>query len=250
MQADTAVHTAAVRCLPRHGRRVRRSTPSSGSGRRRHIGPIDRARQSRHAYLVQPMLDPSTLGERVLGGATPDPDHPYLRALAEVLSIVTPHLSVDAQVTNFSFDGERLTLVDVGTPFLWDDTGSLQFDLGPFLRMLSAPLRPIVAREMHKTVQRWREPRTVAVDIVANLYREQMPEWVEPTIDAMNRRWQWEAPIEAGEAQAIYDEDRKLWPLLKRLQAVERGWQHKVRRRPYDFFIHSTFADREHRPSA
>ncbi len=194
-------------------------------------------------YLVQPLLDPESLGHNLLAASTPSPDHPYLVALAEVMGVVTPHLSIDAQVTNFAFDGTRLTLIDVGTPFLWNERGRLRFDLDPFVRMLPTPVRGLVAREMHKTVQRWRDPRGVAVDVAANLHREGMPEWIDPAIEAMNRRWEWPTPIAAAEARAFYDEDRRIWPLLKRLQRVERRWQQSVRRRPYDFFIHSTFDD-------
>lgn len=83
-----------------------------------------------------------------------------------------PDLSIDAQVTSFSWDGSGLTLVDVGTPFLWDENGKLRFDMKPFIRMLPAPTRRLAARELTKLVTRWNDPRRVGIDIVANLYRE------------------------------------------------------------------------------
>ncbi len=139
-------------------------------------------------------------------------------------------------------------LLDVGTPFVWDDGGSLVFEMAPFTRMVPAPLRSSVVREMNTAVQRWRDGRGVAVDIVANLHRQGLPDWVAPTVIAMNRRWDWSHPIDAIEAQAFYEEDLKTWPRLKRLQAVERWWQQAVRRRHYDYFIHTTFADRQSNP--
>jgi hypothetical protein len=195
-------------------------------------------------YVVQPLLDSASLGHNVLSASAPDPSHPFLVALADVMSIVTPHLSVDAQVTNFAFDGVELTLIDVGTPFHWDEDGTLLFEMAPFTRMVPALLRGSVVREMTTAVERWRDGRGVAVDIVANLHRQGLPEWVAPTIAAMNERWDWSNPIEALEAQLFYEEDLKTYPRLKRLQAVERWWQQAVRRRTYDFFIHSTFSDR------
>lgn len=192
------------------------------------------------SYLVQPMLDAGSLGHNVLKAAEPDPDHPFLAALADALAIVAPDLSIDAQVTNFSWDGSRLTLVDVGTPFLWDEAGRLRFDMTPFLRMLPAPTRPLARRELTKLVTRWNDPRRVGIDIVANLYREGIPEWVDATVVALNRRLDGE-PITAEEAREFYEEDVKIWPLLKRLQALERWWQKSVRRKPYDWFIYSSF---------
>ena len=192
------------------------------------------------SYLVQPMLDSASLGHNVLRAAEPDPDHPFLVALAKALDVVSPDLSIDAQVTNFSWDGTQLTLVDVGTPFLWDKTGKFRFDMKPFAQMLPAPTRALAIRELTKLVTRWNDPRRVGIDIVANLYREGIPEWVDATVVALNRQLDGD-PITAEEAREFYDEDVKIWPLLKRLQAAERWWQTSVRRRPYDWFIYSSF---------
>jgi hypothetical protein len=193
------------------------------------------------AYLVQPILDADSLGHNVLKASEPDPDHPFLAALGQALQVVSPTLSVDAQVTNFSWDGSSLTLVDIGTPFLWDDDGTFRFDMKPFARMLPTPTRPLAIRELTKLVTRWNDPRRVGIDIVANLYREGIPEWVDPMVLALNRELAPVDPITAEEARAFYEEDVKIWPLLKRLQAVERWWQTSIRRRPYDWFIYSSF---------
>ena len=192
-------------------------------------------------YLVQPLLDESTLGHNVLRSATPDPDHPFLVALAQSLRVVSPTLSIDAQVTNFAWDGSALTLVDVGTPFMWDEHGRLRLEIKPFAQMLPAPTRPIAIRELTKLVTRWNEPRRVGIDIVANLYREGLPEWVDPVVIALNRVLPSGDSITADEAKEFFEEDKKIWPLLKRLQTVERWWRTTVRRQPYDFFIYSSF---------
>lgn len=193
------------------------------------------------AYLVQPLLNSETLGDNVLRAATPSPDHPFLRALAQSLDIVSPTLSLDAQVTNFSWDGSKLTLIDVGTPFMWDQTGKLRLEIASFTKMLPAPTRPLAVRELTKLVSRWNEPRRVGIDIVANLYREGLSEWVDPMTIALNRWLVDGEPITADEARAFFEEDKKIWPLLKRLQAVERWWQTTMRRQPYDYFIYSSF---------
>jgi hypothetical protein len=205
------------------------------------IVPIER-RDMVVSYLVQPMLDSASLGHNVLAASEPDPDHPFLVAVAESLDVVSSKLSIDAQVTNFSWDGSKLTLVDVGTPFLWDDVGTFRFDMAPFVRMLPAPTRPLAVRELTKLVSRWNDRRRVGVDLVANLYREGIPEWVDPAIVALNRKLDSGDAITAAEAREFYDEDVKIWPTLKKAQALERWWQTSVRRRPYDFFIYSSFS--------
>jgi 4-amino-4-deoxychorismate lyase len=60
-------------------------------------------------YVVQPLLEPSSLGHLVLAAAEPDADHPFLKAPAESLAVVSPTFSIDAQVTNFSTRGDSAT---------------------------------------------------------------------------------------------------------------------------------------------
>ena len=196
---------------------------------------------SQIAYLVQPLLDASTLGHKVLGPAEPDPEHPFVSALAKAVLIASRDLSIDAQVTNWSWDGSALTLLDVGTPFLWDAEGTLAFDMDPFLVMLPAPTRGLVKGDLTKMINRWREPSGVALDVVANLFREGLDQWVDPMIVAFNDVLGGNA-VDRAEAQAMYDEDLKTWPRLAKLKQLERTWRTKVRRKPYDFFIQTTYA--------
>lgn len=205
-----------------------------------HVVGIERG-DSTVGYLVQPMLDSATLGNNVLAVAEPDADHRLLAAVADAAARATSTCSIDAQVTNFAWDGEELTLLDVGTPFLWTEDGDLRLDLTPFAQMLPLPVRGLAGRELTKVIGRWINPRTVAVDVVSNLLREGLDEWVDPMIIALNRRLAPDEPITLAEAQRLYDEDRRLFPMLVRLQGVERWWQKKIRRRTYQWFIWSTY---------
>ncbi len=194
------------------------------------------------AYLVQPLMPAETLGHNILRASEPNPDNPFLVTLSETIGMASSSISIDAQITNWSWDGTTLSLIDVGSPFVWDDRGRLRFDMGPFLPMIPAPVRGQVRRDLEKMINRWQTPRGVAVDVLANLMREGLDEWVEPGLEALNRAVATEHPIDRLEVEQIYDEDRKTWPRLVRLKRVQRAWQTKIRRRPYDFFIQSTYA--------
>lgn len=193
------------------------------------------------AYLVQPALPTDQLANNVLRASEPDAEHPLLVAVVDTLDLVNPEFSLDAQIANFAWDGAQLVLMDVGTPFLWDSNGAFRLDMTPFARMLPAPVRPFAKRELTKLVSRWNDPRRVGIDIVANLYREDLTEWVDATVAAVNKKLGPGNPVTVDEAQAFYHEDLKLWPALKRAQAIERWWQTTVRRRSYDWFIRSSF---------
>lgn len=188
-------------------------------------------------YLVQPLLAAETLGPKILLGSDPDPEHGFLGALTETVALASDRLSIDCQVTNWSWDQERLTLLDVGTPFRWNALGELDFDMRPFAAMIPAPFRSLVIKDMTKVIGRWKEPRAVAVDVVSNLHREGLEHWVDPVIAAFNRGLELSDPIQAAEARAMFEADARTFPRLKRLQQMERAWQNSIRRRPYGFFV-------------
>jgi hypothetical protein len=203
---------------------------------------LERSDGSTIAYLMQPLLDASTIGGDVLRSTEPVEDHPLLTTIGEhVLQVLDGSISIDAQVTNWSWEDGVATLIDVGTPFLWTSSGDLEMDMNPFIRMLPAPVRPVVKREMNKLTQRWRKPSGVLNDAVGQLLREKLDDWAAPASATWSRQL-----VEAGHeptsleaARKAYTDDLKLWPTLKRLQRAERRYC-GLRSRPYDYFIQSS----------
>lgn len=191
-------------------------------------------------YLVQPLLPKDTLGREVLARSAPDANHRYVRAIVETMHCVSNRISIDAQVTNFAWDGHQATLLDVGTPFMWNADGSMRLDLEPFAAMLPAPARRMMRSELTDVVERWKSPRAVGTDIVANLLREGLGEWVDPMIEALSTAIPGE-PISRADAQASLAEDLKTFPKIVKLKKVQRAFRTRVQRKPYDFFINSTY---------
>ncbi|MCP3939694.1 MAG: hypothetical protein GY708_30490 [Actinomycetia bacterium] len=190
------------------------------------------------AYQVQPLFPSETIGDNVLRAAEPDPEHPLLVSLASMMNLVTDRVSFDSQMTNWSWDGETPTLVDVGTPFFWHEDGELVIDLKPLVRAIPAPLRRFVLNDVAPLLARYQVPRNVAIDIVAQLMRIELDEWIEPTITALNA--ELDQPIDEAEGRASLADDHKSLPRLKRLQKIERTWSTWIRRRSYDYFIQPT----------
>jgi Family of unknown function (DUF6206) len=187
-------------------------------------------------FHVQPMVPPGAIATDVLRGTVPAADHPVVTGVADAVSRATADgVGVDAQLANWAvLDGVPHQL-DLTTPFLTRPDGRLAFDTGPFLASLPAPLRPIVDREMQSLVRRWLSARGSLLDLVANLYKEGLDPWVAPVLGVVNRRVG--PPITAAEALRIHHQDRRLWPLLLRLQKSERWWRTTVRRRGYEFLL-------------
>lgn len=195
------------------------------------------------AYQVQPLLDAETLGERVLGAAEPDREHPFLVKLAEIVARTNNRVSVDAQVTNWSWDGETATMLDLGTPMMWDESGAPVLDTSPHFAALPAPVRGFARKDILELMNRWKQPRAVAADVVANLIRVELEAWVEPTLAVFNDVLAPNEPLNVEEARASLARDVKSFPRLKKMQQVERFWAETVRRRRYDFFVQPSKLD-------
>ena len=191
-------------------------------------------------YQIQPLLPKETLGERVLAEAEPDAEHPFLVGLAEIIARTNSRVSVDAQVTNWSWDGNTATMLDLGTPFMWDASGELILDADSMFTSMPAPIRGLAKKDILKLAERWKQPRGVAADVVANLIRIDLEEWVPPTLAIFNRILDPAEPLNEAEARASLAEDAKAFPRLKKLQRAQRFWAERVRRQPYDFFIQPT----------
>jgi len=204
-------------------------------------------RHDRHVvgFHVQPLLSPDALGTEVLRRAQSAGEHPLLDAVvATVVGATTDRVGVDAQLSNWMWLDGVPWQVDLTTPFLLDDHRRLGFDLAPFLASLPAPARPVVRREMTKLVLRWTTPRGALLDLAANLFKEELTDWLDPALRAVNARVS--PPITGAEARRVHVADRRLWPLLFRLEHLNRWWQRRVRRQPFDFLLPERTTYEEH----
>ncbi len=195
-------------------------------------------------YQVQPLLPKETLGDQVLARDEPDAEHPFLIELAAIIARTNSRVSVDAQVTNWSWDGQVATMLDLGTPFMWDENGEMLFDSGPIFASVPAPVRSLARKDILSLAERWKEPRGVAADVVANLIRVDLEAWVPPALSTFNRVLAPAEPLNEMEARASLAEDVKAFPRLKKLQQLQRFWVESVRRQRYEFFVQpSTLVD-------
>lgn len=186
-------------------------------------------------FHVQPVLPAELLGVEVLRRSQPDIAHPLLPAVVDaVVGVTTPTLGVDAQLSNWVWmDGEPWQL-DLTTPFLLED-GRLAFDLTPFLCALPAVVRPVVRRQMVQLVHRWTSARGALLDMAANVRKEGFDEWLDPVLHHVNGRV--EPPVTRDEVVGVNTSDERLWPVLLRLEQVNRWWQRRVRHRAYEFLL-------------
>jgi len=163
-------------------------------------------------------------------------------------------VAIDGQLSNWSigdFDPQHpyvdpatsLTYLDTSTP-LFRVEGIEQLDAEIFLR--SAPsflvwiLRLLFLKDV---VNRYYDFRRVAMDLVANFYKEQRPDLVPDVLDVTNGFFTDEAadlgiqPITEKEVRSYYREDALIWTLYLSMRRLDRTIHTRLLRREYPYVL-------------
>ena len=188
-------------------------------------------------YVVQPMLPADHLATTTLRRADTEARHPLIEAVASAAAAaVDPHLGLDAQLANWTWDGDELTYFDVSTPLIWSPEGDSRLDLDlladAYPAILRWPLRRFVAPGILDT---YRDLRKVYLDLAGNLFKERLEGWLPAFLDRFNTYL--DEPLTEDEVRRHYRSDARLWAALLRIRKLDRAWRRRVRRRPYPFLL-------------
>ncbi len=213
-------------------------------------------------YIVQERMPAESIGHKIIHSLG-DSDvlrlaEVVLRETAKVFEYNRAHqgeleIGFDGQISNFAilgFDpanpvsGEQtqLAYLDTSTPLLRRQ-GAEQLDPELFLRNAPSFLVWIIRRLFLEDVMtRYYDQRQVAVDLVANFYKEQRPELVPALVDTVNRFFQDAIAagsfksLSVGEIKAYYREDAWIWRIYLAARKIDRGLQ-RLLGRPYPYIL-------------
>lgn len=190
-------------------------------------------------YIVQPSIAPAFMAPAVLRGASERDGRSLLSALIDrIVDVVSPTVGLDAQLSNWAqMDGELLYF-DISTQLLRDGGGRDLLDTDLFIASLPAFLRPVVRHFLLGSIlDQFFTPRGTALDLIANLYKEELGAWVPTAVDLANERLGTDEPLTVAEARRYYRRDARVWGMLQRMRRLDRVWQRRVRRRTYRFLL-------------
>jgi hypothetical protein len=187
-------------------------------------------------YCVQPVLPVDSLATTIVTRG----DDAAAAVLGEIvdlaLTAVDARVGLDAQLSNWAVRDGRLTYFDVTTPMLSGPDGSSELDTDVFLAslpwLLRAPVRRFV---LPGILHRYHAPRTVVLDLAANLIKERLDSWITVVLAAAGGRL--EPPLTEDEVRRDYHSDARTWNLLQAVRRADRTWQRRIRRRPYPFLL-------------
>ncbi len=188
-------------------------------------------------YVVQPVLEDTSLAVGVLRGADPargaDLFHRVARAVG---GVVDERTGLDGQISNWALVGDTLQYLDVTTPMIFDGDGHIELDVDLFLAAYPWLIRGLLRRAVVPgVVGAYREARHVLLDMAANLLKERLDEWLPTAIAAANEHVT--PTITEQEVRRYYRSDARLWEVMLRLRRADRRWQRSVRRRTYPFLL-------------
>ena len=213
-------------------------------------------------YIVQRRLPAASVGNQALHLL---PDEMVLHLVRRVLREMLPvweynrqqdsvQLSLDGQISNWSIDGfdPIRPFVDNATPLLYLDTstplfrvdGQDQLDAEIFLRSAPSFLAWILRLLfLEDVVDRYYDFRRVAIDLVANLQKEQRGDLIPAVLEVVNGFFENEAadldirPIAQKEIESYYREDALIWTLYLSFRRIDRFLRTRILRRDYPYIL-------------
>jgi len=185
-------------------------------------------------YCVQPALPQALLAPARLRNEPVAEGRGLLVTVVDHLAnAVGPDLGLDAQLSNWAEVDGTLVYLDVTTPLVRDAQGDDRLDTDLFL---ASALRPFVRRfVLAGIVDTYFTPRLAALDLLGNLHKERLAEWVPLALDVVNERL--DLDLTEREVRRYYRRDAVVWALFQRFRRIDRAWQHHVRRRTYPFLL-------------
>ena len=213
-------------------------------------------------YIIQTMLPSSWIGNKALRMLPGQGVRTLVQRILQELQKIWDfnhrqsrvQVSIDGQLSNWAIEGfdpehpvldERVSLLymDTSTP-LFQIEGVGQLDPELFLRNAPSFLVWLIRLLFLKDVlTRYYDFHLVAVDLIANFYKEQRPDLIPELVRVVNDVFAGEAahlglkPIEEKEIRDHYREDAFIWSFYLSMRRLDRFIQTRLLRREYPYML-------------
>lgn len=209
-------------------------------------------------YLVQPKLNPQTIASKtlhLLDGE--EQERLFTAVLHEIGRIFTFNqqhkgelaLGLDGQMSNWAVqnltgtqlpDPITLEYLDTSSPIM-QKNGVEQLDVELFLRSAPSFLRWLLRwLFLEDVATRYYDLRKVVIDLLANLYKEQLPNLVPACVTIANHFLSDSFPtvgsITVKDVTSYYREDAMIWRTYLAFRRFDR-WLHRLFGKPYPYVL-------------
>ena len=213
-------------------------------------------------FDVQEKLPPQSFGDKLIHTLKNDDVIAFFSLVLKQLKKVwdlnkkstSLEIGIDGQISNWAirdFDPNsphidskaQLYYIDTSTPFIRKN-GKEQLDPELFLRSAPSFLLWLIRWLFLKDVMtRYYDFRLVAIDLIANFYKEQRPELIPRLVQVANDFFAKEAkdlgikPISADEVRSYYKEDALIWTIFLAMRRLDRFIHNRILRKPYIYIL-------------
>lgn len=208
------------------------------------------------AYLSQERLLREAIGNKIIQQHSREESSILLKLVLDKMRKLWQQnnpeliLGLDAQISNWAIKNydngqkisqdSKLLFIDTSTPFIRKQ-GVEQ--MNPLLFLQSAPpvIRPVLRKFfLQEVMDRYYDFRLVAIDLVANLHKEQrsdlIPAWLE-VINAEKDEFLSDNSITEKEIEKYYKEDKFIWQLFLGVRRANRFMNTKILGKRYEFTL-------------
>jgi hypothetical protein len=213
-------------------------------------------------FDVQKKVPPESIGNRAIHVLGEEDVKKLVRLVLRELKKVWDfnakkgeiQIGIDGQISNWSiekFDPKKPKItdkttflyLDTSTPFIQKD-GVEQLDPELFLRAAPSFLIWVIRwLFLEDVMTRYYDFHLVVVDLIANFYKEQLPELIPGLVEVANDFFTTEAkslgvePITEKKVKSYYTEDAWIWRLWMFFRKVDRFIKTRIARKGYPFIL-------------
>ncbi len=144
-------------------------------------------------------------------------------------------LSCDGQISNWAITEDQIYFIDTSTPlFKYRQQEQLEYEL--LLKSTPGFMRWIIRRFfLEDVLQRYYDKRSVYIDLLANLIKEQLSSLIPEAMILINKNL--ETSINIKEIENYYREDKFIWSLFLRLKKIDRWLYRYLYGKPYQYLL-------------
>ncbi|MBU3952867.1 MAG: hypothetical protein KJ658_12050 [Proteobacteria bacterium] len=207
-------------------------------------------------YLAQGLFNADTFCHQLIHTLDPDQITQMIDTVLDAVNKVRLYnekfmpklqIAVDAQLSNWTWTVEnntrKLYLIDTSTPF-YRIKGKEQLDVTLLIKSMPFVIRMLIHLiNLEDVVARYYDYRTVFLDIIGNLIKEQAPDLIDPFIQIANQKIADDfnlAPISRQEVMAYYQKDKMIWMAFSTLRRIDRFVTATLLKKRYEFLLPGT----------
>jgi hypothetical protein len=213
-------------------------------------------------YLYQRLIPSNAIGDELIQSISEEDVQNLIQTILENLNQIwvfnqkehpQVEVAIDGQVSNWAVNeySEGMTIsksipllyLDTSTPLIREN-GVEQLETLLFLKPAPPIMRWILKKfYLQDIIDKYYDFRRVALDLVANFYKEQRPELIPRLIELVNQFFKDEAVVKElkllsiEEIKEYYDDDASTWKLYLRVRRFHRYVSTKFLRRYYDYIL-------------